>query len=62
MTDKEYVEERDRLIPLAAEFAYSYMAASGIAKESLQAWNDRWNKVFHKRMDELARDRFRKGA
>ena len=48
--DKKYVEERDKLIPIAKK--YADMMTGGVKLSRLG--HPDWNRYFHVKMDELA--------
>ena len=52
--DTKYINQRNRLIPLAE--AYADRAAGKRPKGNSEAWLNRWNLMFHSRMDALARE------
>lgn len=53
----DYEEQRNLLIPEAETFANKEAGRrpGGVQPELKEAWNNRWNKLFHGKMDELAR-------
>lgn len=53
--DAEYIRERNSLIPEAEKFADRVVPWT--AADSMDDWSARWNKAFHGRMNELARQR-----
>lgn len=49
MQDEYYIKQRNALIPLAEEYANKIVGQIVMADDA-----ERWNKIFHRRMDELA--------
>jgi len=51
MKDEKYVEERDKLIPIAKKYADKM--SGGATLHKMDTSQD-WNRYFHVKMDELA--------
>ncbi len=55
MTNKEYSEKRNALIPLAVKWA-NLMVSDGLVKTGSKE-SCRWDEIFHKEMNRLAKER-----
>ena len=58
MTDRDYVRQRNRLIPQATIFANEKCGKdpSISTAATRERWYFEWNTTFYKKMDELARE------
>jgi len=59
MTNKEYEKERDKLIPEASRYANKKAGYSRINKNEHETkeWGFVWNRAFHNKMNELAKEK-----
>lgn len=57
MTDLDYVEERNKLIPFAERFANAKCGAFPPLEVNRDEWAVAWNKAFHGEMSRLAKER-----
>lgn len=57
MTNRKYEAARNKLISKAEKFANQEAGPKprGSSKE-LDAWNIKWNRIYHNKMNELARN------
>ena len=55
MTNQEYIDARDALIPLAERFANDRQGTSQAPGEPRMNWAARWGRTFLGRMDELVK-------
>ncbi len=61
--DKDYAAARDKLIPLAEEFADKKCRKKfpGGPQAAKEAWTARWNLAFHSKMEKLWKEKTQGG-
>lgn len=60
MTDMIYEKNRNKLMPEAEKYANEMTGLrpkTGANREQHIEWSDKWNRAYHRRMNELAREK-----
>lgn len=58
MTDVEYIEKRNKLVPQAVEHANKMCGSqhdNDMTKKEREIWAHEWNRSYHTKMNELAK-------